>query len=75
VVVFVGERRPVRPTCSLPQSARVHAIGDAVVARRVAHAIPEGRAVAESILGSPGAGSPQLAATGVTSSAEARTVH
>jgi 2,4-dienoyl-CoA reductase-like NADH-dependent reductase (Old Yellow Enzyme family) len=50
VVVFVGERRPVRPDARLPELARVQAIGDTVVPRRVAHAIAEGRAAAEAIL-------------------------
>jgi 2,4-dienoyl-CoA reductase-like NADH-dependent reductase (Old Yellow Enzyme family) len=51
VVVFVGERRAVRPDVRLPESARVQAIGDTIVPRRVAHAIAEGRAAAEAILG------------------------
>jgi hypothetical protein len=50
IVVFVGERRPVRPDTPLPESARVQAVGDTIVPRRVAHAIAEGRAVAETIL-------------------------
>lgn len=49
LVVFVGERRPVRPD-GLPERAHVQAIGDAVTPRRVAHAIAEGRAAAEAIL-------------------------
>jgi 2,4-dienoyl-CoA reductase-like NADH-dependent reductase (Old Yellow Enzyme family) len=52
VVVFVGERRPVHLSTSLPESARVQMIGDAVVPRRAAHAIAEGRAAAETILAS-----------------------
>jgi 2,4-dienoyl-CoA reductase (NADPH2) len=50
VVVFVGERRAVRPDVPLPEPVRVQAIGDAVVPRRVSHAIAEGRAAAETIL-------------------------
>ena len=49
LVVFVGERRRVRPD-ETPEGPRVQAIGDAVVPRRVAHAIAEGRAAAEAIL-------------------------
>jgi len=51
VIVFVGERRPVEPALDLPAGARVQVIGDAVVPRRVAHAVAEGRAAAEAILG------------------------
>ena len=49
LVVFVGERRRVRLD-ETPEGPRVQAIGDAVVPRRVAHAIAEGRAAAEAIL-------------------------
>jgi 2,4-dienoyl-CoA reductase (NADPH2) len=49
LVVFVGERRRVRPD-GTPEGPRVQAIGDAVVPRRVAHAIAEGRAAAEAVL-------------------------
>jgi 2,4-dienoyl-CoA reductase (NADPH2) len=52
VVVFVGERRTVRPDLPLPERSRVQAIGDTVVPRRVAHAIAEGRVAAEAILAS-----------------------
>jgi hypothetical protein len=52
VVVFVGERRPVHLSAQLPASARVQSIGDAVVPRRAAHAIAEGRAAADRILAS-----------------------
>jgi 2,4-dienoyl-CoA reductase-like NADH-dependent reductase (Old Yellow Enzyme family) len=48
VVVLVGERVPVR--VDVPAAARVRLIGDAVVPRRVAHAIAEGRAAADAIL-------------------------
>jgi hypothetical protein len=50
LVVVVGERRRTRPD-EQPESPRVQAIGDAVVPRRVAHAIAEGRVAAEAILG------------------------
>ena len=49
LVVFVGERRARRPE-EMPEGPRVQAIGDAVVPRRVAHAIAEGRAAAEAML-------------------------
>ena len=49
LIVFVGERRPRRPVDAFSAS-RMQAIGDAVVPRRVAHAIAEGRAAAEAIL-------------------------
>jgi NADH:flavin oxidoreductase / NADH oxidase family/Pyridine nucleotide-disulphide oxidoreductase len=51
LVVFVGERRPVDLELALPSSARVQVIGDAVMPRRAAHAIAEGRAAADTILG------------------------
>jgi 2,4-dienoyl-CoA reductase (NADPH2) len=50
LVVFVGARRPVTADVDVPSGARVQTIGDAVVPRRVAHAIAEGRAAAEAIL-------------------------
>jgi 2,4-dienoyl-CoA reductase (NADPH2) len=50
VVIVVGERRPAALGVDLPRDARVQAIGDGVVPRRVSHAIPEGRAAAEAIL-------------------------
>jgi NADPH-dependent 2,4-dienoyl-CoA reductase/sulfur reductase-like enzyme len=50
VIVVVGERRPATLGAQLPEAARVQAIGDAVVPRRVAHAMAEGRAAAEAIL-------------------------
>jgi len=50
LVVFVGERRSIRVDTPFPDSARVHAIGDTVVPRRVSHAIAEGRAAADRIL-------------------------
>jgi hypothetical protein len=50
LVVFVGERRAVRPDLPSRETARVQAIGDTIVPRRVGHAIAEGRAAAETIL-------------------------
>jgi 2,4-dienoyl-CoA reductase-like NADH-dependent reductase (Old Yellow Enzyme family) len=50
-VIYVGERRPAATDLDLPAGARVQAIGDCVVPRRAAHAIAEGRAAAEAILG------------------------
>jgi hypothetical protein len=54
LVVFVGERRPVAHGLELPSGTRVQLIGDAVVPRRAAHAIAEGRAAADAILGRSG---------------------
>jgi 2,4-dienoyl-CoA reductase-like NADH-dependent reductase (Old Yellow Enzyme family) len=48
-VIVVGERRSQRPA-DLPGEARIHAVGDCVVPRRVSHAIAEGRACAVTIL-------------------------
>jgi 2,4-dienoyl-CoA reductase (NADPH2) len=50
VVVVVGDRKPAALGVELPADARVQAIGDVVVPRRVSHAISEGRAAAEAIL-------------------------
>jgi 2,4-dienoyl-CoA reductase (NADPH2) len=55
LVVFVGERGPVEPGVELPSGARVQLIGDAVVPRRVGHAIAEGRGAADAILAGSGA--------------------
>ena len=66
LVVFVGERGPVEPGVELPSGARVQLIGDAVVPRRVAHAIAEGRAAADAILG--GSATPESRSSGVPSS-------
>lgn len=49
VVIVVGERRARDGTPLMPASATVHVIGDALVPRRVGHAISEGRAAAEAI--------------------------
>jgi 2,4-dienoyl-CoA reductase (NADPH2) len=48
-VIVVGERRAREWTYAVPAVATVRVIGDAVVPRRVAHAISEGRAAAEAI--------------------------
>ena len=45
-VVVAGERRPRDWSQLAPEGARVYVIGDALVPRKVAHAISEGRAVA-----------------------------
>ena len=50
LVVVVGERVPIAAGIDVPSGARVQTIGDAIVPRRVAHAIAEGRAAAEAIL-------------------------
>ncbi|AII06303.1 oxidoreductase [Rhodococcus opacus] len=49
-VVVAGERRPRDWSQLAPVNARVHVIGDALVPRKVAHAISEGRAVAREYL-------------------------
>jgi 2,4-dienoyl-CoA reductase-like NADH-dependent reductase (Old Yellow Enzyme family) len=51
-VIVTGERRARKPKLELPPGARVQAIGDCVVPRRVSEAIAEGRAAAELIAGS-----------------------
>ena len=48
-VIVVGERRASDWSALLPGEARVQVIGDAVVPRRVAHAISEGRAAADAL--------------------------
>lgn len=48
-VIAVGERRAHDWSALVPATATVHVIGDALVPRRVAHAISEGRAAAEAI--------------------------
>jgi 2,4-dienoyl-CoA reductase-like NADH-dependent reductase (Old Yellow Enzyme family) len=47
-VVAVGERRPRELTA--PAGSRVIVIGDAIVPRRVAHAVAEGRAAARQLI-------------------------
>jgi 2,4-dienoyl-CoA reductase (NADPH2) len=49
VVVMVGERRALAWEPLVPAGPAVHVIGDAVVPRRVHHAIAEGRAVAQQV--------------------------
>jgi 2,4-dienoyl-CoA reductase (NADPH2) len=49
-VIVVGERRARDWRALVPASATVQVIGDAVVPRRVAHAVSEGRAVAAAIV-------------------------
>jgi 2,4-dienoyl-CoA reductase (NADPH2) len=48
-VIVVGERRAHDWSSLVPASATVRVIGDALVPRRVAHAVSEGRAAAEAI--------------------------
>jgi 2,4-dienoyl-CoA reductase-like NADH-dependent reductase (Old Yellow Enzyme family) len=48
-VIIVGERRARDWRSLVPSGPTVRVIGDAIVPRRVAHAISEGRAVAEAI--------------------------
>ncbi|MDV7354381.1 FAD-dependent oxidoreductase [Rhodococcus oxybenzonivorans] len=45
-VVVAGERRSLDWSLLAPEGARVHVIGDALVPRKVAHAVAEGSAVA-----------------------------
>jgi 2,4-dienoyl-CoA reductase (NADPH2) len=49
LVVVVGERRPRPWEPLVPAGPSIHVVGDAVVPRRVHHAIAEGRAVARSL--------------------------
>jgi 2,4-dienoyl-CoA reductase-like NADH-dependent reductase (Old Yellow Enzyme family) len=49
-VIAVGERRPSAPATSAPGTAHVVTVGDAVVPRRVAHAVAEGRAAALALI-------------------------
>ncbi|MEW2625661.1 FAD-dependent oxidoreductase [Streptomyces sp. NPDC048106] len=49
VLVTVGERLPHRPELTPAQGQSIHAVGDCVVPRRMAHAIAEGRAAAETV--------------------------
>ncbi|MGA8333676.1 MAG: FAD-dependent oxidoreductase [Solirubrobacteraceae bacterium] len=49
LVVIVGERRARAWEPLVPAGPAVHVVGDAVVPRRVHHAIAEGRAVARSL--------------------------
>ena len=52
-VIVIGERRARDWSSLVPANANVRVIGDAVVPRRVAHAISEGRAAAEAISQAP----------------------
>ncbi|BAH53108.1 FAD-dependent oxidoreductase [Rhodococcus opacus] len=45
-IVVAGERRSLDWSLLVPESARVHVIGDALVPRKVAHAVAEGRSAA-----------------------------
>jgi 2,4-dienoyl-CoA reductase (NADPH2) len=49
LLVTVGERLPHRPDITPADGQSVHAVGDCVVPRRIAHAIAEGRAAAEAV--------------------------
>jgi 2,4-dienoyl-CoA reductase-like NADH-dependent reductase (Old Yellow Enzyme family) len=49
LLVVVGERRPRAWAPLVPAGSTVHVIGDAVVPRRVHHAIAEGRAAARRV--------------------------
>ena len=49
-VVVAGERRSLDWSLVAPDNPRVHVIGDALVPRKVAHAIAEGHAVAREYL-------------------------
>jgi 2,4-dienoyl-CoA reductase-like NADH-dependent reductase (Old Yellow Enzyme family) len=49
MVIIVGERRPRDWRSLVPDTATVHAIGDAVVPRRVGPAISEGHALASQL--------------------------
>jgi 2,4-dienoyl-CoA reductase-like NADH-dependent reductase (Old Yellow Enzyme family) len=51
LVVVVGERRPRAWESMVPAGPGVHVIGDAVVPRRVHHAVAEGRATARLLSG------------------------
>jgi 2,4-dienoyl-CoA reductase (NADPH2) len=48
-LIVVGERRARDWSELIPAGARVQVIGDALVPRRVAHAVAEGRAAAEAV--------------------------
>jgi 2,4-dienoyl-CoA reductase-like NADH-dependent reductase (Old Yellow Enzyme family) len=60
-IIAVGERRPCAPATSLPETAPVVVVGDAIVPRRVAHAVAEGRAAGRRLIG---AADRSLAASG-----------
>ena len=50
-VIAVGERRHRAPAMGLPETAPMVVVGDAIVPRRVAHAVAEGRAAARRLIG------------------------
>jgi 2,4-dienoyl-CoA reductase (NADPH2) len=52
-VVIVGERRARDWSALVPPTARVQVIGDALVPRKVMHAVSEGRAAAEAVVPAP----------------------
>jgi 2,4-dienoyl-CoA reductase-like NADH-dependent reductase (Old Yellow Enzyme family) len=62
-VVVVGERVARDWSALAPAGPTVRAIGDALVPRKVAHAISEGRAAAVAIAAAHGAGRPALSAS------------
>jgi 2,4-dienoyl-CoA reductase-like NADH-dependent reductase (Old Yellow Enzyme family) len=62
-VVVVGERVARDWSALAPAGATVRAIGDALVPRKVAHAISEGRAAAVAIAAAHGAGRTALSAS------------
>jgi hypothetical protein len=49
LVVMVGERRARAWEALMPEGPSVHVVGDAIVPRRVHHAIAEGRAAANAV--------------------------
>jgi 2,4-dienoyl-CoA reductase (NADPH2) len=49
LVVVVGERRARAWETLVPDGPSVHVVGDAIVPRRVHHAIAEGRAAARAV--------------------------
>ncbi|MFE6157299.1 FAD-dependent oxidoreductase [Streptomyces sp. NPDC056486] len=53
LLVTVGERLPHRPDVTPADGQSVHAVGDCVVPRRIAHAMAEGRAAAEAVGAEP----------------------
>jgi len=62
-VIVVGERVARDWSALVPAGPTVRAIGDALVPRKVAHAISEGRAAAVAIAAGHGAGRPALSAS------------
>jgi 2,4-dienoyl-CoA reductase (NADPH2) len=61
-VIAVGERRPRVLATGLPETAPLIVVGDAIVPRRVAHAVAEGRAAANRLIGAEAR--PRAAAAG-----------